>query len=179
MLKRKTGYDYADPKDKPLFLHFILNRKEYSNSSYEKEVDRELMKEKDMIPIISVLKTGKITCYHVTDVENLSSIEGKGLIIDLTETFIPDLGVGIYAVEKDNFEAHENLIEHLSDCAEMGYSSDEQVLIKFEYNGVYLECMSDDHNGYILIMTNIPPEQIIDTEIISIEDCINEGFPSL
>lgn len=85
-----------------IFKNLILAPEEYQEVD-----DLEKLAKQNQVDFICVEKEGEIDYIHMTDIDNIESIEEKGIINDKDN--IPDLGAGIYVVEKHNLEGIENL----------------------------------------------------------------------
>lgn len=140
----KTGR-YITESD-GLFKHMVISEKELNNLMIEKSLD-EIAKEYN-VNFISIKKKGSIDFKHYTLSEYEGSIYDNGLICN-NGNYIPDLGKGIYVIDKNNVDAEDNVLDYLVEM----YDYDEKfIVVEGEYNGEYIECIYGyGHEGYIVL----------------------------
>lgn len=143
-----------------LFKNLILTQQEYSQVT-----DLKKLAEQHQVDFICVEREGEVNYIHLTDVENVDFIEQNGL---KKKDVVSDLGIGIYVVDKNNYEGIDNLKTYFED-----YEKDEIVVVTGFYVGKYLECVYGyGHVGYIVINTD--KIEYNDIDIIKIEDFLFE-----
>lgn len=109
------------------------------------------------INFVSEIDDFEMDFIHVTKKSNLESIKQLGLIVDQESNFIPDLGVGIYAIPIGSEKGLDNLKTFLED-----YCEDEILLITGTHKGKYTHCIKGEgHEGYIVFKDpQISPENL-------------------
>jgi len=130
-----------------LFTHLVLAEKEYEEIIQMMTLN-ELAEELD-VSFISVERKGKLEFLHVTSAEHYDSIEKKGFVIQ-PNSYISDLGNGLYVIQKDDVEALMNLEDYISELYE---DNEEDILLVYgTYKGAYMKCVYDrGHRGYIVL----------------------------
>lgn len=125
-----------------LFNHLIFTEEEYNKIE---NLDK-IIEEKD-IDFVSVEREGNVTYCHITAIDNYDSIDKQGLIYSQNSVWVGDLGRGIYAVQKDDFKAIDNLKTYVAETIE----DDSILIVKGNYTGRYNECVHGyGHEGYIV-----------------------------
>lgn len=147
-----TGYCVG----KFLFKNLILTQQEYLQIT-----DLKAFAEQNQVDFISIETEREIDYIHLTNVDNVDFIEQNGLI---KKDDVSDLGIGIYVVDKNNFDGIDNLKTYFED-----YGDEEIGIITGIYKGKYLECVYGyGHKGYIVIKADKIEYNNLDT--ISIDD---------
>ena len=146
-----------------LFKHLTLTEEEYEKTVRTRSLE-EIAKEQQ-VDFISVRKEGRVRFLHVSNEYNYDSIDKNGLQSN-ADGFIGDLGIGIYVVDESNKIALDNLKTYVMD------ESNDLVLVDGYYYGPYTECVyGEQHEGYIVLLTNsIPEHQILTLEVESVDD---------
>ena len=89
-----------------------------------------------------------------------------GLIVNEDSTYIPDLGDGIYGVDRYSDTGIDNLKTYL-----MEFQEDEILIIKGIYNGKYNYCVKgEDHEGYIVFHDRKINPHNLSFEVIKLND---------
>ena len=91
----------------------ILTQQEYSQVT-----DLKKLAKQHQIDFICVKREGEVNYTHLTDVENVNFIEQNGL---KKKDVVSDLGIGIYVVDKNNYEGIDNLKTYFKDYEKMKY----------------------------------------------------------
>lgn len=148
--------------DEFMFKNLILTQQEYLQIT-----DLRTLAEQNQVDFISVETEGEINYIHLTDIDNIDFIEQNGLT---KKNDISDLGIGIYVVDKNNFDGVDNLKTYFEDY---DYDDDDIAIVTGNYQGKYLECVYGyGHKGYIVINADKIEYNNIDT--INIEDFLFE-----
>ena len=142
-----TGYEMGEEED-AIFNKLVLSQEELEFIQETSNINDFV--EKYSLDFISVQKDEEIKFIHFSDIENYDSIKESGLMVMLDNTWVPDLGVGIYVVKEKDINAINNVVNYLSDIK--SYENDKILKIKGYYNGYFEECIyGEGHVGYILI----------------------------
>lgn len=165
-IEQTAGYKNVE-KD-CIFRHAILTQQEWeklnSSNTFEDFIST------NQLDFISIQEEREIEFLHITSPEHLESIRSNGLCIKRSKEqnnhFIPDLGEGIYVIEKDNETAIDNLKTYLEEKEE-----DEIMIVEGDFKGKFTRCVWGlDHEEYIVINSTIPEKDLSNWYDMKIED---------
>lgn len=162
----ETG-GFTKDDDDFLFQHLVL---EESLLERLKELGCTPDKLKELLDVdfISIKKHGEVDFLHTSHISNLESIENQGLVYEENPDFICDLGIGLYVIDKNSFEAIDNLATYVTNHYD--YNEEELVVVKGSYTGSYTECiLGYKHEGYVVIKDKLDPSTL-DVDVESIDD---------
>lgn len=147
------------------YKHLAINYKQQDLIRLH-DIDIDEFCREQEVDFVSEIDEFEIDFIHVTKKSNLENIKQLGLIVDPKSKFIPDLGVGIYAVPIGSERGLDNLKTFLED-----YCEDEILVITGTHKGKYTHCIKGEgHEGYIVFKdSKISPENL-SFEIMNIYD---------
>lgn len=147
------------------FKHLIINQKQIEFIKIY-DIDLDNFCREHEIDFVSQTCDGTIEFIHATSKSNLEDIKEMGLIVNEDSTYIPDLGDGIYGVDRYSDTGIDNLKTYL-----MEFQEDEILIIKGIYNGKYNYCVKgEDHEGYIVFHDRKINPHNLSFEVIKLND---------
>lgn len=152
---RQTGvYKFIESQE-PLFTQVVISE-QYLQELKEREITMESLCKHNSFDFVSLqLDEAELQFLHVTSLHNLQSIKTHGLRYKAND-YIPDLGEGIYLVDRNSIEGMENLKDYLTD-----FEDDELAVITGTFVGSIQYCIhGEGHKGYVLVKDTIKPEDL-------------------
>lgn len=155
--------DFSELENEYRHLVLDINQRDLMKM-YDISLD-DFCKNKE-VDFVSETHESEIEFIHVTKKSNLENIKHMGLITDDEACFIPDLGDGIYGVDRNSEIGIDNIKTFLVDFPE-----NELLLIKGMYRGRYNYCFKgENHEGYLVFWNRRIDPKDLSFEVMNVDD---------